>query len=205
MLNESGLELDRATGEWSEVEEYRECWLEDGQYLSRLWVKTEGGWTAETEVGASMAPRGGQSRPLGLIPFVFIDTNDLAPDPDDVPLYGLAKLAVRIYRLDADYTFALHMTSEPTPVAIGFDDPANAVKNGQAPTTLGSSALWLLPKGGDAKYLQFSGPGLEQQSKAINSALQRAVVFGAQILSDSQRDANLVRPSAFGWVISIRR
>ena len=185
MLNEAGWERDRETGKWSQKEQYRECVVEDGRYVSRVWVKTKDGWIVSDEVEAADRKR----RPLDFLPFVFVGCNDLSADPDDVPLYGLAKLSVRIYRLDADYTFALHMTSEPTPVAIGFDDPRRAIENGEAPTTLGSSRLWLLPKGGDAKYLEFSGPGLDKQAAAIRDALERSSVFGAQLLAETGRTA----------------
>lgn len=185
VLDETGLVRNRDTGAWETVEAYLECFVNDGAYTARRWTKASTGWVAAEEVIAQDRKR----RPLGSLPFAFIGTNDLTAAPDDVPLYGLAKLAVRVYRLDADFTFALHMTSEPTPVAIGFDDPKQAIEDGKAPTTLGSSKLWILPVGGDAKYLEFSGPGLERQEAAINGALGRAVVFGAQILSDSQRTA----------------
>ncbi|WP_336802464.1 DUF4055 domain-containing protein [Kaistia sp. MMO-174] len=185
VLDETGLVRNRETGAWDTVDVFLECFIQDGAYTARRWTQTQNGWVADEEIVAQDRKR----RALDSMPFVFIGANDLTAAPDDVPLYGLAKLAVRVYRIDADYSFALHMTSEPTPVAIGFDDPKDAVENGRAPTTLGSSKLWLLPPGGDAKYLEFSGPGLEAQSKAIQDALSRAVVFGAQILSDSQRTA----------------
>jgi len=185
MLNESRPVLDRSTGKWEAIDQYRECFVLGGRYGARVWLKTSSGWTATEVVEAATRKR----RPLNELPFVFIDTNDLTPDPDDVPLYGLGKLAVRVYRLDADYTFALHMTSEPTPWANGFADPAEAVKNGQAPTTLGSSKLWLLPEGAQAGYLEFSGPGLAAQEKAIQNSLNRAVIFGANLLADTQRTA----------------
>ncbi|CAH1661801.1 conserved hypothetical protein [Hyphomicrobiales bacterium] len=185
MLDESGKVRDRVTGAWGDVKQYRECFVADGRYGSRVWTEGATGWDAGEVVEAANRKR----QPLDTLPFVFIDTSDLSPEPDDVPLYGLAKLAMRVYRLDADYSFALHMTSEPTPVAIGFDDPATAVTEGRAPTTLGSSKLWLLPSGGDAKYLEFTGPGLEAQKNAIQDALGRAVMFGAQVLIDTQRTA----------------
>lgn len=185
MLNESRAMLDRATGKWEQREQYRECFVVDGKYGAREWVKSGAGWVPSEVVEAATRKRA----PLDELPFVFIDTNDLTPDPDDVPLYGLGKLAVRVYRLDADYTFALHMTSEPTPWANGFADPAEAVKNGQAPTTLGSSKLWLLPEGAQAGYLEFTGPGLEAQNKAIQNSLDRAIIFGANLLADTGRTA----------------
>lgn len=187
MLDEGGKVLDRSTGEWSDVERYRECYIENGQFVSRLWVNGEGGWSFDDPVPAEKPIRNGKKPPVDFLPFVFIDTNDLTPDPDDVPLYGLAKLAVRVYRLDADYTFALHMTSEPTPWVSGDFDEKNERK--KPPRTIGASRLWVLPENAQAGYLEFSGPGLDAQEKAIDKALQRAVVFGAQIFSDNQRTA----------------
>lgn len=181
VLDETGHERNRDTGEWVEVERFRECFVEGGRFGAREWKKVGKDWVVDEVVEAATPQR----RPLDFLPFVFIDTNDLTANPDDVPLYGLAKLAVRIYRLDADYTFALHMTSEPTPVAIGFENG----RHEDVPQTLGSSKMWILPPGGDAKYLEFSGPGLEAQRQAIQDTLARAAVFGAQIMTDNGRGA----------------
>lgn len=183
VLDESGPVRDRDTGQWTQVQKLRECIAYDGLYRARVWSQAAGGAWSQGEEVAAATPSGSG---LDFLPFVFVGSLDLTPDPDDVPLYGLAKLAVRIYRLDADFSFSLHMTSEPTPVAIGFDDPKSAIKDGIAPKTLGSSVLWILPKGGDAKYLEFSGPGLEKQAEAIQEALARAAQFGAQVIQSGQ-------------------
>lgn len=184
VLDESGPYRDKETGKWETKCRLRECVVDESGYRAREWEKDErtGEWYPEDEVFAS-TPKG---QTLDFLPFVFVGSLDLTPAPDDVPLYGLAKLAIRIYRLDADFSFSLHMTSEPTPVAIGFDDPVSAIKEGAAPKTLGSSVLWLLPSGGDAKYLEFSGPGLQKQSDAIKEAFDRAAQFGAQVIQSGQ-------------------
>lgn len=178
VLDETALVRDRVSGQWAAVEKYRECFIENGAYRARVWTKVSDTWSAEDGPPA-LTPRGDG---LGELPFVPVGSLDLSIAPDDVPLYGLAKLAIRVYRLDADFSFSLHMTSEPTPVAIGFDDPERAIEDGIAPKTLGSSVLWILPQGGDAKYLEFSGPGLEKQAAAIKDALDRAAQFGAQVI-----------------------
>ncbi|SMF65756.1 protein of unknown function [Xaviernesmea oryzae] len=185
VLDESGIVLNRETNEWEERCQYRQCLMDAGRYVSRVWTQTASGWVSSDDVFALDR----RQRPLTEFPFVFINANDLSATPDDVPLYGLGKISVRIYRLDADYVFALHMTSEPTPWANGFSDPAEAVRNGQAPTTLGSSKLWLLPEGAQAGYLEFTGPGLEAQKTAIQDSLARAVMFGAQIIADTSKTA----------------
>ncbi|MCB1116082.1 MAG: DUF4055 domain-containing protein, partial [Chlamydiia bacterium] len=53
----------------------------------------------------------------------------------------------------------------------------------------GSSTLWVLPQGGDAKFLEFTGAGIEAQKTAIDDALERAVMFGAQALANTSRAA----------------
>jgi hypothetical protein len=187
VLDECAPQRDRATNKWSEVEKYRECYLNDaGQYVSREWAKNaKGEWQPGEETPATVP---GQ-KPLTILPFTFIGTTDLTDKPDDVPLYGLGKLSVRIYRMDADYVFALHMTAEPTPVVTGYSDPEGALANGTAPASIGSSTIWILPQGGDAKFLEFTGAGISAQQKAIGDALNRAVAYGAQILTDTQRTA----------------
>ena len=183
VLDESGIARNPETNQWSEQESYLELALEDGRWVTRKW---SGGTLSAEELEAATTKKG---KALDFIPFVFVDSQDLTPEPDDVPMYGLAKISVRIYRLDADYMQALHMTAEPTPYVTGFSDPAKAVSDGLVPTTIGASKIWILPEGATADFLEFSGPGLEAQSKAINAALERAVMFGAQVLSEQGQAA----------------
>lgn len=189
VLNESGQRRDPLTNKWENVESYLECKVEDGKYSARTFTKVAGADTFSPgdPDEAKKPPRNGRTDPLNELPFVFINTSNLEASPDDVPLYGLAKLACRIYRLDADYTFAMHMTSEPTPWVNGFDNPKEAAEKGDAPNTIGSAKLWILPKGAQAGFLEFNGAGLEAQAKAIAAALDRAEALGAQILTDRGR------------------
>jgi hypothetical protein len=189
MLDESRLVFNREKGEWEQLLQYRELYLEEGKYKARIWTKTGETWIPNEPEEATRPPRQGQRAPVNELPFVFINTNDLAADPDDVPLYGLAKLAVRVYRLDADYTFALHMTSEPTPWVNGFTDPKSAVENDEVPTTLGSSKIWVLGENAQAGFLEFSGAGIASQESAIENSLKRAILFGANLLADGSKAA----------------
>lgn len=183
VLDETGFVRDPATNQWGAVERYRECVVEDGHYISRLWQKGKNGF-AVVETADARDPK---KKPIQFLPFVFFSTSDLTPAPDDVPLYGLAKLAVRIYRMDADLTTSLHMTSEPTPVVSGYKDPKAALENGQVPKGIGASTLWVLPENGKAEFLEFNGPGIEKQLDVIQKNYDRAVMFGAQLLSDQGR------------------
>lgn len=183
VLDETHKVRNRETGAWEDHEQYRECYIEDGRYLARVWTR-QGNELVPGEVTEAADRR---QRPLDFLPFVFINTSDLTPNPDDVPLYGLAKIALRIYRMDADLTTSLHMTSEPTPVVSGYDDPAEAVTQGKVPRGIGAATLWVLPKGGDAKFLEFNGPGIQKQEDVIQRNYERAIMFGAQLLSDQAR------------------
>lgn len=184
VLDESGYVRDPETNKWDTVERYRECLVAEGQYVSRVWEKTKDG---KYEPGEVVEARDRKRKPIGILPFVFISTSDLTPSPDDVPLYGLAKLSVRIYRMDADLTTSLHMTAEPTPTVSGYSDPAEAIKKGNVPQGIGASALWVLPENGKAEFLEFSGPGVAKQIEVIQKNYDRAVMFGAQLLADQGR------------------
>lgn len=181
VLDESGEMRDRGNNQWSYKEQFLELKLENGAYTAVRYS----GETPTDAVPATKKDR----KPFEELPFVFINTANLSFDPDDVPLYGLAKICYRIYRMDADYTHGLHMTSEPTPWVSGYDNPKSAAEKGDTPRSIGASTIWILPKGGQAGFLEFNGPGLEAQAKAIASALERAVLFGVQILSDENQAA----------------
>lgn len=181
VLDESGSKRNRENNQWSPQEQYLELKLENGAYTAVRYS----GDTPGDPLPAIKKDRSAFDE----LPFVFVNTTNLSFDPDDVPLYGLAKICYRIYRMDADYTHGLHMTSEPTPWVSGFDNPAGAIEKGLAPKSIGASTIWLLPKGGQAGFLEFNGPGLDAQAKAIASALERAVLFGVQILSDENQAA----------------
>jgi hypothetical protein len=184
VLDESAYERNPATNKWEFKSRYRECYISDGAYTSREWEKqkTADGkekWIPGEEVKAMV--RG--TTPFPRIPFTFVGSTDLTPDPDDVPLYGLAKLALRAYRLDADYTNSLHLTAEPTPWVSGVDKE-------NAPTSIGAANLWVLAsENAKAGMLEFEGAGISAQREAITDTLERAITFGAQLIADTSKTA----------------
>lgn len=178
VLDETDQKRDPVSNVWSIQEAFLELSIDEaGNYVA---FRSDGS-TVEGEPIVAMKP---DRTPMKAVPFVFINTLGLQAKPDDVPLYGLAKISLRIYRLDADYMQGLHMTSEPTPYVTGFDDAKGAIERGEVPKTIGAASLWILPKNATADFLEFSGPGLEAQSKAITASLERATLFGAQVLSE---------------------
>ncbi|KKC39521.1 hypothetical protein WH87_04830 [Devosia epidermidihirudinis] len=180
VLDESGLTRNPETGEWEQTVQYRECFVLEGRYAARVWVKGASGWEAGEPVEAVDRKR----KPIDFLPFVFFGVSDLTPAPDDVPLYGLAKIARRIYRMDANYQTSLYMTSEPTPYVVGVFDEQN-----QAPSTIGAANIWVIPEGGSAGMVEFTGAGIQAQEKAIDNAKADATMFGAQLLTENKRTA----------------
>jgi hypothetical protein len=121
------------------------------------------------------------------LPFTFINSKDLAPTPDNPPLYGLAKLALAIYRGDADHRQHLFMQSQDTLVLIG-NMMATAVDGSdgdEAPIRTGAGASINVPQGGDAKYIGVSGNGLSEQRQNLENDYKRATQKAGQLLDSA--------------------
>lgn len=111
------------------------------------------------------------------LPFIFINAVDLVPEPSKPPLLGLAKLAMAIYRGEADYRDSLFKTGQATLVTIGQSnqDP-NEMRR------IGSNAEIKLPLQGDAKYISAGSDCLEPMASSIQRDLERAAQLGASLL-----------------------
>lgn len=186
VLDETRVKRNPATNKWVSVEEYLALQINDAGFFTYTTYtytgrKDKNNKKIFTRSEEKMATSKG--RPLDYIPFVFGGSMDTEPSPNDIPMYGLARLALRAYRLDADYVNSLHFTSEPTPYVTGVD------KN-SAPDAIGAGNLWILPgENATAGMLEFSGPGLEAQDRAISATFQRALMFGAQMFSDTRKNS----------------
>lgn len=121
---------------------------------------------------------------LSKIPFVFIGPRDLAPEPDVPVLMPMARLALAIYRTEADYRQALFMQGQDTLVVIGQQaDVANGA------TRLGAFGSIDLPIGGDAKYIGAQSDGIKDLESSIQNDLKRAAQLGAQLLTERGNEA----------------
>jgi hypothetical protein len=73
------------------------------------------------QVGSDVIPTR-RGVPLNEITFVFHGPNNFMPDIDQIPMEGIAKLNLALYRTSADLENGRHFTGLPTLYAIGFDD-----------------------------------------------------------------------------------
>jgi hypothetical protein len=122
---------------------------------------------------------------LDKIPFVFINSADLVPEPGELPLIGLARLALTIYRGEADYRQALFMTSQDTLVITGVNvGGGNDDTTGGTGVIIGAGAMINIPsEEGDAKFIGVSGTGLAEARQSLENDYNRASQYGVGMLS----------------------
>lgn len=170
VLDESRNVRDQFTWEWQE--KYRALQMLDGAYT----VRVEDNGVRMPDIFPSI-----QGTTLDAIPFVFINDADLTPELGDVPLLGLGRLALTIYRGDADYRQALFMQGQDTLVIIGEDiDPDDPDQK----LIVGAGAHINIPnEKGDAKFIGVAGEGLPEMKEAQAADFERAHNYGLQMMS----------------------
>ena len=84
---------------------------------------------------------------LSYLPVVFVGSTDNNADVDEIPLLTMAQKALEYYQLSADLRASLHYASHPQPVVTGLPDDQDL-------RVTGPQAAWVLPEGGDAKYME---------------------------------------------------
>lgn len=117
---------------------------------------------------------------LDEIPFVFVNTCDVVPEPTRSPTMPLSNLALTIYRGEADYRQSLFMQGQDTLVVIGGrEDQEHRV---------GANASINVPQGGDAKFIGVSSSGLVEQRNALENDYNRAMEMSGKLLDSTSRE-----------------
>lgn len=120
----------------------------------------------------------------GAIPFTFVNTKDIVPDPDDPPLLGLSRLVLAIYRGEADYRQALHMQGQDTLVIKGSRRSAE-----EGDLRVGANSAIELTSDGDAYYIGVNGSGLPEMGKSLERDYARAEARGSRMVDTVGRSA----------------
>ena len=126
-----------------------------------------------------------RGRALTRLPFVLIGANDLDATPDEIPLLGLANLALAIYRGEADYRQTLFMQGQDTLVIVGAEEEGEDEK----PVATGAGAVLRVPLQGDAKYIGVTADGLAEQRQALDADRTRAREAGSRLLEPRRGQA----------------
>ncbi|WP_188855413.1 DUF4055 domain-containing protein [Aureimonas glaciei] len=177
VLDEGG--LTREGFSWTEKRKFRVLELLDGRYVVSRYSETtkDDGEVVPTKRGGGVFEE---------IPFVVISSRDLSVAPDEPPLIGVARAALALYRLDADYRHQLFWSGQETMVVI----------NGDAPSAIGAGIVVSLKSGEtaegnelrpDVKYVGPAGTGIAAHRVAIQDERDNAVAAGARIFDSVQR------------------
>lgn len=172
VLDESGPVRDGF--EWVNRSRYRVLTLQDGRYVQAIY-----GEDAATIEGTA-APVAAGGRGLDFIPLAVASAVDVRPDIRTPPLIGVARAALSIYQLDADYRHQLYWSGQETLVVI----------NGPAPSAVGAGACIAITGGDgitpDVKYVSPSCGGIDAHLKAIEDKRKAAASAGAKLLEQTQ-------------------
>ena len=138
----------------------------------KVWTVVEGPLTP-TRMG----------EPLNEIPFIFHGVKSTKACAEKPPILDLAFKNLEHYRKVNQLNYGLWYASMPTPVVVGADTDAGG------DFKIGSRIAWILNEGGDAKFLEFSGQGLEPMRQAIEDCKADMTVLGARLLESQKREA----------------
>jgi hypothetical protein len=173
VLDESGLK--REGFRWEQEQRFRVLEMKEGSYTVQTFTGTA--MTAGDEV----LPSGRGNAKLTEIPLVVMGARDLSLHPELPPLLGVARSAVALYQLSADYRWQLFMTGQETLVVI----------NGDPPSAVGAGAVIAIKQGDnagtpDVKYVGPAGTGIAAHRVAIQDERQNAAQSGARLFNSSE-------------------
>lgn len=194
VLDESGLKRN-SEFEWEVSEKYRVLQIgnislnePEGIYKQGLFQKDTGtGLTYSEDQMITPMLRG---KTLSSIPFKFINTKDISPEPDKSPLSSLCRQCFTIYRGEADYRQNLFMQGQDTLVIIGGRQRNSLPgdEGGEEPLRTGAGSRIDLELDGDAKYVGVNSQGLAEQRTALANDRKRCESRSGQLIDASQGD-----------------
>ncbi len=155
----------------------------ESEHDTREQVNRQTGVSSDDSPGKAVVPKLA-GKTLDEIPFVFVGSIDLSPDPDQIPMLGLANISVTIYRGEADYRHSLFMQGQDTLITMG--DNAAGEEGKSARRLVGAGAVINLPLGADAKYIGVNSTGLREQREALMNDRNRSAELGANLLSSAK-------------------
>jgi uncharacterized protein DUF4055 len=196
VLDESGYR--REEFDWIKVTKYRVLDLfADGEASDPVYragvFKVDGGGEP-TYVESDMETPMLRGQTLDEIPFVFVNTKDITSSPDKPPLLSLARLALAIYRGEADYRQNLFMQGQDTMVIMGDRKKSGGSINttdsinelaGDEPLRTGSGSLIEVELGGDVKMVGVESQGLAEQRASLENDRRRADAKSGQLAAES--------------------
>jgi len=159
--------------ETNSVIQYRELRLTDDNVYTQRIYNAEGVFIDEP----TPVVRG---KPLDYIPFFTVNPIGTGLTDHKPLMLDIANINISHYLSSADLEHGRHFTGLPTPVVIGADSNSDLY--------IGSTKFLIIPdKGGDAKYLEFTGQGLQSLEKAMTEKQSLLASMSARLLDNSSR------------------
>lgn len=168
VLNESG--MVRNGFEWGHRDQYRVLQVVDGYYVAQVY---------NGSTDTDMTPTGQGGAKLTAIPFAVASAKDMGAGIEAPPMIGIARAALAMYQLSADYRLQLYMSGQETLVAINGDAP-QSVGAGVVHQMMGSDGI--TP---DLKYVSPSCTGIEKHLQAMQDNRDIAIQAGARLFEQS--------------------
>lgn len=153
--------------------------LVDGKYRIRLFDENE------EQVGDDVYPLMNNAN-LDYIPFFFIGPDSTEATLEDPVMIDLVDLNIKHFQVTADYEHGCHMTGLPTPVVKGYQNQIDSETGRpiEAKFYIGSTTAWVFPdKDADAKFLEFTGQGLQALENNLDRKESQMAAIGARMLA----------------------
>jgi len=158
---------------------YRCYRIDQGVVLYRSWCE---GDDAGYE-GAQDKPMTRRGKALTRIPAVIHNASHLGPQIGEAPLYDISEINLSHYRTSADLENGRHIAGLPTVWATGVEEGKTTIRLGT------TQAITCDSKDARFGFLEFTGVGLGELTKALEEKERQMAVLGARMLFDAKKDA----------------
>lgn len=186
VLMEAFTEAGEDRFSFSDSIQYRVLELTENGYEQAIYRKGENSqWR---EVSRTIPTVNGQ--PWRTIPFVWFGSGEVRSSVESPPLLDLVNVNISHYRNIADLENGAHLTGVPTPVFVGLPPDQEKVVLG------GAGGISIPSPNGDAKYLEFTGKGLDQLRDLAKWKEEQMARLAARILATEKKSAEAAETEA---------
>lgn len=154
-----------------EVIRHRELYLNNGVYEQTIY---------DDKILVSTIQPTVKGQPLNFIPFIPFNSKGIGFTDEPPMLLDIANINISHYLTSADLEHGRHFTGLPTPIITGASS--------DTPLHIGSNEFIVLPdKNANAKYLEFTGQGLQSLEKALQEKQAMLASLSARLLDNSSK------------------
>jgi len=156
---------------------YRELKLTNDEYEVVVWKQAE---KNKNKYEATPAIKPDQrGRPMGFMPFCIASPTGLDYIVDRPPILDMVNVLAAWWKVSVDHAHAIHTICVPTPAIMADIDEQNFTLK------LGPDAVIILPSGADAKFLEFTGQGLSEVTKKLDTLMDMLAALGARLITNT--------------------